>query len=137
MNKLLLDGPKGKLLLCVLEPGNVKRLQQGEPIEFSLNAPELFPSGLPAKLSVGIAYSETPIADAKEIAKLVNPGGKFSDKRSAAIASSRPHCPECGSTIEQLGVWRSEQCPIWLVFCTQCGWTLASTPPIEGLEKKP
>jgi hypothetical protein len=40
------------------------------------------------------------------------------------------------SVIEELGVWRSEQAPVWLVFCTNCGCTLGNTPPLAGLQGK-
>ena len=55
--------------------------------------------------------------------------------RSPVAQSKRPHCPQCMSRIEELGVWRSEQAPVWLVFCTNCGCTLGTIPPIAGLEK--
>jgi hypothetical protein len=134
MNKLISDGPYGKNLLCILEPSNISRLREGKPITFSLNSPDLFPAGLPAKLSIEIAYSETPIADARDIAKTLKPGAVFTDRRTPKLETSRPHCPECSSTIEQLGVWRSDS-PVWLVFCTQCGCTLGTMPPVASMEK--
>jgi len=127
MNKLLLDTPGGPVLLCVLEPGNLYKLQQKSPIEFSLN--ELYPRGLPAKLSLAICYSETPIADQKAFEKLLAPGGEYVDTRSPALKKVRPHCPECRSTIEQLGVFRNES-PVWLVFCSACGSVLGAIPPV-------
>lgn len=133
MNKILTEGPGGKLLLCILEPGNIHRLQKGEPIEFSLNAPDLFPGGLPAKLSIGIMYSETPNQDSREIRKHVKPGGRFSDTRSEQIKNMRPHCRECQSTIEQMGVCKSSS--IWFAFCPNCGCVLGAFPPIAALEE--
>jgi hypothetical protein len=115
----------------VLEPGNLHRLQLGHPIEFSLNDAELFPYGLPAKLSIGIAFSETPIGDAKEMAKH---GVAIKDTRTPQIKNASPHCPECHSSIEQLGVWRSET-PVWLVFCIMCGCIFGSMPPVESMRK--
>jgi ribosomal protein L37AE/L43A len=50
--------------------------------------------------------------------------------------SQRPHCPECRSSIEQLGVWRSES-PLWLAFCSICGCTLGSMPRAAELEAAP
>lgn len=133
MNKLIFDTDKGPILLCVLEPGNIHKLKEDKPIEFSLNDPELFGNGLPAKLSIVIAYSETPIADAKEIAKLVKPVGKLSDRRTEKTEKSRPHCPECRSTIEQLGVMRNDS-PVWLAFCTSCGCNLGTVAQSEALK---
>jgi Zn ribbon nucleic-acid-binding protein len=133
MNKFVADGPKGKVLMCVLEPGNLDRLKKGEPIEFSTH--NLFPHGLPAQMYVGIAFSETPIADAKELRKIAE---HTTDLRTAKTEKIRPHCPECKSTIEQLGIWHSEA-PVWVVFCTQCGRTLGTMNRSDEIDrtKKP
>lgn len=135
MNKILTEGPSGKLLVCILEPGNLHRLQKGEPIEINLNGPELFPAGLPAKLSIAIAYSETPIADSREIRKHLKDGGLHSDTRKSIVENLRPHCRECHSTVEQMGICKSD--PIWFAFCSNCGSVLGAFPPIPGavLEK--
>jgi Zn ribbon nucleic-acid-binding protein len=135
VNKLVFDTPKGPALLCVLEPGNVHALTHGEPIEFSLNEEGMWPKGLPAKLTIGILYSETPVADAREIQKLLKPTSKMTDLRTPKVEATRPHCPQCRSTIEQMGVMRNES-PIWLVFCVQCGCTLGAIPPQGGLAKR-
>ena len=136
MNRMLIDGPQGKMVLCVLEPGNLRKLQERKPIEFSLNELGLYPQGLPAKLSIALMYSETPTSDAKQFKDMLAPGGKYVDTRSAKVATSRPHCPECSSTIEQLGVFRTEA-PVWLVFCTVCGCTLGSMPPDAKMAELP
>jgi hypothetical protein len=130
MNKIVGDGKNGKFLLCILEPGNLERLKEGKPIEF--NTRDLFPRGLPAQMSIAIAFSETPVADAREIAKMVEPGGIHEDTRAATAAKKLPHCPECKSTVEQLGIYSNES-PVWLIFCPQCGSTLGTTPPNEKL----
>lgn len=132
MNKLYGDGVKGAWLTCILEPGNFERLQHHEPIEFELNDGP-WKNGLPPKITIVIAYSETPIRDARELAKLVP---TVEDRRTPVSESKRPHCQECKSTIEQLGVWRSDQSPMWLVFCPVCGCVFGTTPPIM-LEQKP
>jgi hypothetical protein len=135
MNRLYGEGPEGKLLLCVIDAGNVHRLvKENKPLEINLNDGP-WEKGLPAKLTVTIAYSETPIADAEAFRKLFSIG-KVEDRRSPVAQSKRPHCPQCMSVIEELGVWRSEQAPVWLVFCTNCGCTLGPIPPIAGLQGK-
>ncbi len=132
MNKLIVDGADGKMVLCILEPANLHKLQQGSPIEFSLNGPGMFPQGLPAKLSIGIAFSSTPIADAKTFQGMTK---EFVDERTATTMAKRPHCPECHSTVEQLMVWREAPPAPWLICCPACGCVLGATPPIAGLEK--
>lgn len=133
MNKLYGDGPTGKVLALVLEPGNIhKMVDERLPIELSLNEGP-WERGLPAKLSLVIMYSETPVADATEIRKLLEV--KVEDRRTPVTQTKRPHCPQCRSTIEQMGVWRSDESPVWLVFCTMCGCTLGVTPPVPGLER--
>jgi len=135
MNKLYADGKHGKMVICVLEPGNIHKLiDERKPIHIDLNEGP-YEKGLPAKLSVEIFFSETPVADAKQFAEMVSPEGRVEDRRTAVSMSKRPHCPQCFSIIEQLGVWRSDQSPVWIVFCVGCGRTLGTTPPIAGLEK--
>ncbi len=132
MNKLFTEDADGKLLICVLEPGNIHKLvAERLPIRIPLNEGP-YEKGLPAKLNVLIYFSETPVADARELGKVAK---VQIDTRSPKVNSSRPHCPECHSTIEQLGVWRSET-PVWLIFCTMCGCVLGSTPRAAELEKK-
>lgn len=135
MNRLFSDGPQGKLMLCVLEPGNIHRLLEDRaPIELDLNEPP-FERGLPAKLKVILAYSETPIADQRAIEKHLAPGAFKMDLRTPRLETSRPHCPECRSTIEQLGVWRSNDSPVWIAFCSACGCVFGTMPPIAALQK--
>jgi len=102
----------------VLEPGNLHRLQQGDPIELRLD--DFFVAGLPKKLTLEIFYSETPLADAREFAKLAEVAF---DERSAN-KKGRPHCPECRSTIEEIGVWGNQSSPLAVVFCPACGCAL-------------
>lgn len=135
MNKFYGEGKDGKVLVCVLEPGNIHKLtEERKPIEFSLNEGP-YKSGLPAKMSIAIMYSETPVHDAEEFKKLLSTDSVFVDSRTPKLKTARPHCPECHSTIEQLGVWRSEESPIWLIFCVMCGCNLGATPPVPGLER--
>ena len=131
MNKLWGRGVDGNVLLCILEPGNVHKLKNNEPIDINLNDGP-WKSGLPAKVHVVIAYSETPVTDAKQILKDY-PG---EDQRTPVLEKQRPHCPECKSTIEQLGVWRSDEAPLWLSFCAMCGCVFGVSKPVEGLERK-
>lgn len=102
----------------VLEPGNLHLLQKGRPVELHLD--DFFPEGLPKRLDLEIFYSETPVADARELKKLAEVA---LDERSAISGTKRPHCPECRSTIEQLGVWKSDA-PLAVVFCATCGCVL-------------
>lgn len=133
MNKLYGRGPKGSVLACVLEPGNIDRLKKNEPIEIDLNDGP-WKQGLPPKIRVIIAYSETPIADAKHFQEhySIEPEN-VDDRRTPVSETKRPHCPECKSTVEQLGVWRSAEAPLWLAFCYVCGCIFGVSRPIEGL----
>jgi hypothetical protein len=137
MNKLYGEDEHSKFLLCILEPGNIHRLTtERQPIEINLNDKDgPWAKGLPAKVTIHIAYSETPVSDASELRKLM-PDLKIKDRRAAVVAAKRPHCPECKSTVEELGVWRSEESPLWIVFCASCGAVFGTTPPVAGLEKK-
>jgi len=135
VNKLYSDGKDGKLVTLILEPGNIHKLvSERKPIEVKLNEGP-FEGGLPAKMSVVILYSETPIRDAREIAKMVKPSGTLVDQRTPVVEKQRPHCPECHSTIEQLGMWQGDECPIVILFCAMCGCTLG-TMPRAALEKR-
>jgi Zn ribbon nucleic-acid-binding protein len=136
MNKLYGDTATGKVLVCVIDAANVHRMiAENRPLEIDLNEGP-WEKGLPAKLKVQIAYSETPIKDAEEFAKLLHDPHKVEDRRSPVAQSKRPHCPQCFTRIEELGVWRSEQAPVWLVFCSTCGYTFGPIPPIAGLQAK-
>lgn len=105
-------------LALILEPGNVHKLQGGEPIQLRIE--DLFPDGIPRKLELAISYSETPIADARALSKIAEVA---LDERTPRQKEKRPHCPECRSTIEQFGILRN-QSPIALAFCAMCGCTL-------------
>jgi hypothetical protein len=136
MNKLYGSGANGNVLVCILEPGNVhKMIAERQPVEIDLNEGP-WKGGLPAKVRVVVAYSESPIRDAKEFRELVGDPALVEDKRSPVMESKYPHCPQCFSKIEQLGIWRSEQAPVWIVFCAHCGRTLGVHEPIESLRKK-
>lgn len=134
MNKLYLSNRDGALLTLVLEPGNIHKLTtERQPIELKLHEGP-WKGGIPPKVTLAILYSETPIRDAREIRELLTKEGnevKFEDERTPVMKTKTPHCPNCKSSIEQLGVWRSKESPIWLVFCVMCGNTLGVTPPVE------
>jgi len=123
MNHLLMKDVNGKnVLVFVLEPGNVNLLREGRPI--SKHIEEFFPDGIPRNLELLIFYSETPVHDAKEFEKM----SKMTfDERTPASKTRRPHCQECKSTIEQLGVWRNES-PMAITFCPQCGCVFGMVP---------
>lgn len=136
MNKLWADGKDGKLMICVLEPGNIDRLMKAQPIQIDLNDDAgPFKNGLPAKMKVLILYSETPVTDSREFEKWLAPEAVKIDQRTPVINTKVPHCPECHTTIEQIGVWRSNA-PIWLAFCVGCGCVLGSSPRLPELEKQ-
>lgn len=136
MNKLYAESKDGKLLICVLEPGNIKKLvEENKPIEIDLNEGP-FEKGLPAKLKVEIFYSETPLADAKEFAKLLKPGVKLDDRRTPVTLTKKPHCAECNSVIEQLMVWKNEGSP-WIVCCGVCGAAFGAMPPMANIKGVP
>jgi hypothetical protein len=135
MNKLYGDGPNGKVMLCILEPGNINRLTKlNQPITIDLNAGP-WKHGLPAKLQVVISYSDTPVADARQISKLIGIDN-VQDERAPITEKIQPHCYECKSTIEQLGVWRSDTSPLWITFCAVCGCVFGVSKPIEELKKE-
>jgi hypothetical protein len=119
MNKIVgktADG--GSFLALVLEPGNLVRFKEGRPIKFRVD--ELFPDGIPRRLELFIGFSETPIADARELRKQAE---VTLDERTHVSQANRPHCPECKSTIEQLGALVNQGMPT-VCFCPQCGCTL-------------
>jgi len=138
MNRFYGEGKDGKVMLCVLEPGNLKRITEHDPIEIDLNDPDgPWKNGLPAKLKVVMIYSETPIADAEAVMKeLQLKPEHVSDRRTPVIKTKRPHCVSCNSVIEQIGVWMSKETPIWLAYCAQCGAIFGPLAPIEGLREK-
>lgn len=134
MNKLWGDGKEGPVMVCVLEPGNIHKLmEERKPILIPLNDGPFAGRGLPAKLSVVIHYSETPIADMKHLERTF--GIKPVDERTPTVKTKVPHCAECKSTVEELGVWRNDS-PVWLVFCVGCGCVLGSMPPAVELRSK-
>lgn len=116
MNTIVGDAKGGgKMLILSLEPGNIHRLTEGKPI--LLHVEDMFPNGIPPKLELAIMYSETPVADAREMAKHADVA---LDERTQREKKIRPHCPECRSTIETLGVGTNAS-PAAFVFCPQCG----------------
>lgn len=112
-----------------LEPGNIERLKQGEPIAKRIE--DLFPDGIPRRLQLIITYSETPVADARELKDMAE---VVLDERSQV--QKRPHCPECKSTIEQLGVWRNES-PMAISYCAVCGCVFGMVPAEVARGLKP
>jgi hypothetical protein len=135
MNKLWGDSKEGRLMICVLEPGNIERMKKAQPIQIDLNDGP-YKHGLPAKLKLLILYSETPVADAQQFEKWLAPEGvEIEDQRTPVAQKMKPHCPECKSTIEQMGVWRNDS-PVWLTFCVACGCVLGSMPPAEALGRR-
>jgi hypothetical protein len=138
MNRLYGESKDGKVLVAILDPGNLHKLtSERAPIEIDLNdADGPWKDGLPAKLKIVIAYSETPIADGRELMQQLQiDESKIHDKRAAIIKTKRPHCRNCHSTIEELGVWMSKEAPIWLVFCPVCGETIGAVPPQLNMTK--
>lgn len=136
MNRLWGDGEHGPWMTCILEPGNMYRLTNHQPIEIKL-ADGAWKDGIPQNATLVIAYSETPIADQKKLEQLVGGPQNVEDRRTAVSEKKRPHCPECKSTIEQLGVWRSAESPLWLTFCYVCGCVFGVSKPIQELGRKP
>lgn len=121
MNQIVgtLENDGGAFVELRLEPGNIHKLVAGEPIMVHLES--FFPrGGIPPRLALIISHSETPIADARALAPVA---AMAFDERAAAPAK-RPHCTECRSTVEQLGVARNEKSPIALVYCPTCGCVL-------------
>lgn len=134
MNKLYGSGTKGSVLACILEPGNIHLLtKERKPIEIDLNDGP-WKNGLPPKIQVILAYSETPKQDATYFGTTLNPAS-VEDRRTPVSEKKRPHCAECKSTIEQLAVWRSEQSPLWLTFCSVCGCVFGVSQPVNIEEK--
>lgn len=120
MNLLIASNDKGDTcLVLVLEPGNIHKMKQGQPILQKLN--DYFPDGLPKKLELSIFYSETPVQDGRRFVEEFKPKMQF-DERAAITKAQKPHCAECKSTIEQLAIWRNES-PVALLFCPMCGCT--------------
>lgn len=118
-------------LALALEPGNLHKLRQGSPI--TLHIEDFFPDGIPKKLELSIFHSETPLADARALAKMAD---LVLDERSTT--QKKPHCAECKSTVEQLGLWRNDS-PVAVVFCSACGcvFGLVPSPVVSELPKEP
>ena len=132
MNKLFADGPDGKKIICILEPGNLKRLvEERKPIEISLNEGP-YEKGLPAKLKIMVFYSETPVGDSLQFEKLLAPGSFVDNRRLPVTLTKKPHCAECSSVIEQLMVWKQEGSP-WVVCCGTCGAAFGVMAPMENI----
>lgn len=126
MNQLVGTKENGtKFLVLVLEPGNIHKLQQKQPI--SIRIEDMFPDGIPKRLELGIFYSETPIADARQLSQMAD---VTLDERTPTIKNKRPHCPECKSTIEQLGMMRSPESPVNTIFCPTCGCVFGVVPKL-------
>jgi hypothetical protein len=108
-------------LVLLLEPGNVFRLKRGEPI--TLRVGDMFPNGVvPESLELWIHYSTTPVSD---FARFSEHAKMATDERTPVSESKRPHCPECKSTVEQLGIWNTDG-PVNLAFCAVCGCVLGT-----------
>lgn len=123
MNKIVGSKENGsKFLALVLEPGNVERLKLRQPIVFRIE--DMFPDGTPKRLELAIFYSPTPIADARELAGMAE---VTLDERTPVMEKKRPHCPECKSTLEQLGMMKNDS-PFNLIFCPTCGCSLGLVP---------
>jgi Zn ribbon nucleic-acid-binding protein len=116
-------------LALTLEPGNIARLTAAPSEPIRLRVQDMFPDGMPPKLELLIGYTEQPVAAfnaARDRAEV------SIDERSLS-APTRPHCPECKSTVEQLGIWKNES-PIALVMCAVCG-CVVGTLPADAVEK--
>jgi|SRR5215467_3678392 len=123
MNQIVGKKDNGSSFLAlVLEPGNLHKLRQGKPILVRIE--DSFPDGIPSRLELALFHSETPVRDAQELRKMAE---VTIDERTPVQESKRPHCPECRSTIETLGLQRNES-PIAIVFCATCGCVLSTVP---------
>ncbi len=134
MNQLVLTDDKGgKVLVFVIGPANVKLMQEGNPVSKHLE--DFFPDGIPRKLEVLIYYSDTPVSDSMVFSKMAKIAF---DERTPVIQRTRPHCPECKSTIEQLGIWRNES-PMAIAFCPDCGCVFGMVPSeiVKSLSRSP
>jgi hypothetical protein len=130
MNQIVGTNKDGTPFLALeLEPGNLHRLRKGDPI--LLRIEDSFPDGIPKRLELLISFSETPQASAR---KLAEKSEVTIDERSSV--TKQPHCPECRSTIEQIGVWRNES-PIALTFCAICGCVFGMVPNEMVRDLKP
>jgi Zn ribbon nucleic-acid-binding protein len=133
MNQLVGRDDQGNpFLVLILEPANIhKMVNEAKPVDLRVEA--LFPEGVPRKLRLVIAHSETPVRDAKELSKLT---AVTLDERIPVARTKVPHCPECHTTIEQLGVWRNES-PMALAFCVGCGCVFGMVPSEVAKTLKP
>lgn len=123
MNQFVGKLPDGRQFLEFrLEPGNLESLKAGDPILKHIG--DMFPDGIPRRLALVISYSETPIADARELAKQAE---VMLDERSHISQAKRPHCPECKSTVEQLAALKNPAAPT-VYCCATCGCVLGVAP---------
>lgn len=107
----------------VLEPGNLKRLKEGKPIRVRVE--DMF-TDLPQdfRCEIVIAFSETPVSDAREFAKEAD---MAFDERTAKSLQKRPKCAACDSTMEQFGMLKNEGMPS-PCFCPACGAVFGVVP---------
>jgi hypothetical protein len=106
-----------------LEPGNLELLTRaGAPIKTRIE--DMFPDGIPDRLDLYISYSETPIADARELEQSAEVA---LDERTHISQAKRPHCPECKSTVEQLAALKHPAAPT-VFCCATCGCVLGVAP---------
>jgi len=116
VTKLIAFKPNGQACLALeLDPANIHCLKQDKPILLHLD--KLFPLGIPAQLEILIAYTETPVASAASAKPIAD---VMVDERQVAGQAAHPHCPECRSTIESVGVLRN-QTALAIAFCPACG----------------
>lgn len=124
MNQFVAKDKNGRAVLgLILEPGNIERLGKGDAIR--VHADDFFPDGIPRALDIVIFYSETPIADARKMASMAD---VVLDERTAQAKAKRPHCPECKSTIEQVGCSTGDSAPVVTLFCPACGCSFGILP---------
>ena len=112
-------------LMLVLEPGNVHRIKNGDPILVRIE--DCFTDGIPPQLELAIFYSETPAADFRHMQKEF--GATGIDERTAQAQKKRPRCPSCTSTVEQMGMSRvavPNDRTLYTFFCPMCGCVLGA-----------
>ena len=121
MNRLAgIKGDGKHFLMLILEPANINRLTQlDQPVR--IHVEDMFPDGIPAQLELMLAYSATPMADASKFVKMSD---MSFDERTPVMKAKKPHCPECRSTLEQIGNYSDSTFPVRIVFCPVCGCTL-------------
>jgi len=119
-----------RLIMLILEPDNLTRLRQDNPIRLDLR--ELVPE-LSASLDLVITYDADPEALASRLRAEYRidhyenrRGGTEHETSGAPQEFKAPRCPHCDHTFTALGMFTAEDKRTGFFFCPACGCTIGA-----------